>query len=375
MSRINPIGGAAYGRQPIRIGLYVLLGSVIASFALANLRMLSATERSGADRALLQLVAMCGVALLACDGLRSRNAVHVVLRTVVTLTSCVAALGLLQFAFALDIAPLYQHIPGLQLNHALALVKERVAFPRVAGTASHPIELGVVCAMVLPIALHYARHARTSVWRWGQVAVLGLAIPATVSRSGILALIVAGLVYVPVWPMRERLLALVAIPIALAPARFVVPGLLGTLKNLFARFASDPSVQARTEDYATTSAYISQHPWFGRGYGTYAPPTFPILDNQYLGQLVEVGVIGLLSLVLLGALAFGTARGIRRHSTESWERDLGQALAASVAAAFVAFATYDFFAFGMGTGLLFLLIGVIGALWRLARFESQPIHV
>jgi hypothetical protein len=43
-----------------------------------------------------------------------------------------------------------------------------------------------------------------------------------------------------------------------------------------------------------------------------------------------------------------------------------QALAAALIAGFVTFLTYDFMAFALGAGLFFVLLGCIGALWRIS---------
>jgi hypothetical protein len=47
-------------------------------------------------------------------------------------------------------------------------------------------------------------------------------------------------------------------------------------------------------------------------------------------------------------------------------RDLMQSLAAAVAAAAVSFATFDALSFGIASGLTFLVLGCVGAAWRLA---------
>ncbi len=56
----------------------------------------------------------------------------------------------------------------------------------------------------------------------------------------------------------------------------------------------------------------SEAPVFGRGYGTLLPDRYLLLDNQYLGSLVETGIVGLVLLVVFFAVGFGTACGARR---------------------------------------------------------------
>jgi hypothetical protein len=66
-------------------------------------------------------------------------------------------------------------------------------------------------------------------------------------------------------------------------------------------------------------------------------------------------------------MALSTARRARRLAVDPEMRDLAQCLAASVAAGAVAFATLDAFSFPVVSGLTFLLIGCVGAIWRLAQ--------
>ena len=70
------------------------------------------------------------------------------------------------------------------------------------------------------------------------------------------------------------------------------------------------------------------------------------------------------------------ARSARRASLDPRVRYLAQCLAAAVAACAVSFATLDAFSFSIISGLTFLILGCIGALWRLTRSESGalPLH-
>jgi len=66
------------------------------------------------------------------------------------------------------------------------------------------------------------------------------------------------------------------------------------------------------------------------------------------------------------------ARNARRLSTDPEIRDLGQTLAACVAVPTVAFATFDALSFAQAASLTFLIIGCVGAYWRLARAQPAP---
>ena len=78
----------------------------------------------------------------------------------------------LQFWISLDISPYLRELPGFSLNFDNPGIVDREAFNRVAGTAIHPIELGVVAGMLLPLAIYLAifdtdRSARVAVGAGG----------------------------------------------------------------------------------------------------------------------------------------------------------------------------------------------------------------
>jgi polysaccharide biosynthesis protein PslJ len=370
--RLVPDSGAATGLQPIRIAVGLFVTSILLAYMVGTLHPLPPDQLSGADRGLLSMMSWLGVALVAMDMLRTGESVRRLIRIVVVLVGIVAAMGLLQFATGFNLADLY-HIPGLKINYDVAVVTERSDFRRVAATASHPIEFGVVLAMALPLALHVAFNAKDRKWLWwGIVLVVGVASPMSLSRSAILGLFVAFIVLFAGWPSSRRMGVLLVLPVFVIGLRFAIPGLVGTIKSLFSSLSSDPSIQGRTDDYKVVGQFISKSPWFGRGFGTFLPHDFFILDNQYLGAIIETGYIGLAALILLFGVGFVTARGARVRLVDPEQRDLAQSLAASVLVAGIGYVTFDGLGFPMVTGLLFLLLGCIGALWRISRQLLDP---
>jgi hypothetical protein len=67
--------------------------------------------------------------------------------------------------------------------------------------------------MVLPIAINRARFAPPGkrAIRWIQVGLIGAALPLTVSRSAVLAILAGAFVLLPSWPKVERRIAYVVI--------------------------------------------------------------------------------------------------------------------------------------------------------------------
>jgi O-antigen ligase len=150
-----------------------------------------------------------------------------------------------------------------------------------------------------------------------------------------------------------------------------VPGLLGTLKSFFLVGEADTSISARTQDYELVTRFFNHSPVWGQGFATFVPSQFDFLDNQYLLTIVEAGLLGLIGLALLFFAGIAATRTIRKRASDGPTRDLAQALMTSIIVHLVTFATYDALVFRT-TGLsLFLVLGAIGALWRLTPVPDQ----
>ena len=374
--RVAPSLGLAEGRQPIRIGVFLFSIAVLLSYGLGHRYPLDVAELTSADRGLLLLASCAGIALLASDGITSRERLDAVLRALVWMATFCATLGIIAFVTHVDLASDIR-VPGLVPNTTLSADGGRSGFVRVAGTTGHPIEFGVVLSMVLPIALHYTfadRHRKLS-RRWLPVLLLVFAIPMSVSRSGVLGVAIGCLVVFVSWPRRRKLRTLCLVAVYAVVMRVLIPGLLGTIKSGFLNASSDDSIKGRTEDYKVVGQFISAHPWFGRGFFTFLPSKFFILDNAYLGLLIEIGVVGLVLFLALLVTGFGCAHGARRRSSDEVSRSLAQALVASMAVILVTFLTFDAMGYSTTAGVTFLLLGCCGALWRLQRAEYPSLEV
>ncbi len=366
-ARFVPSLGVARGFSPVRVAIGFLVVSTLASYAFSALHPLPGDQRSGADLGLLAILSFSGVALVANDMLARLETIETLLRRLVIAAAILAGLGVLQFVTGFDIAALIK-IPGLQANHTLHLIGERSNFRRVAGTASHPIEMGVVLAAILPLALHYAAYTKVHRRRWQLcTVVIGIAIPMTLSRSAILGTIVGFLFLFFTWPGTRRAFALLITPVFVVLMRLAIPGLVGTISSMFTNLGNDDSIKGRTDDYAVVGQFIQRSPWLGRGLGTFVPKDFFFLDNQYLGSIIETGYVGLAALLTFFLVPYFAARGARRHLVTLGDRDLAQSLAASALVVGVSFATFDGLGFAMVDGVIFLMVGCIGALWRVTH--------
>ncbi len=373
-ARLVPGTGLATGYQPIRIVVCVYAFVAVLTYIVAlTTRFVTYAELNNADRALIALASFAGIVLIGADGILRYDRLEVLLRRLVMLTAVLAFFGLVQFFTNFDIAA-YVKIPGLVANAALA-DEIRTGFRRIAVTASHPIEYGVFLAMVWPLGIHFALRAITTKARqlwWAAVGLISVALAMSLSRSAIMGIAAATIVIAIPWTWRRRVNAIALLALFTGAMRVMVPGLVGTLKGLFTHLTQDTSYQAREIRLPVAFRFVHERPFLGWGYGTLIPDLkykLVPMDNQLLKSTIETGLIGLVALLLLFIVGFGTARGARRRAVEPTTRDLAQALAASIVAGSIAFYTFDALYYPMVTGILSLVLGVIGALWRLPRAD------
>jgi len=358
--------GVDRGRQPVRIALLCFFLPVLTSIVAMFMRPTIGKEVTGAERGLLYCAALVGVAVFAADGIADLDRVHVLARRVVGFAAFVASLGIVQFVTGWNPAGRLS-IPGLARNLSIQN-QDRSVFLRVQSTTLHPIELGTLMGIVLPIALTYAFLTRGR-WpkrlAWAQVLLIAAVLPMALTRTGVIAALVGLVAIAADWTWKRRAEVLAAGVAFLAVMRLAVPGLLGTVFALFSDLTQDNSTIARLHRYQAAGHYLLQHLWFGRGINTLYPVTQQVWDNSYLGLVVEQGIVGLIGWALVLGILFFTARGARRRSSDPATSGLSQAMAGIVVAVGIAFYTADLGAFTILMGTVFLFAGMIGALWRL----------
>ncbi|AXT85849.1 hypothetical protein C6I20_12075 [Aeromicrobium sp. A1-2] len=359
------------GFQPLRWTFLLMVFAFLASFVMAMIRPIAGPEFNGAQLGMVLLAGWGGVLLVAHDGIPSMERLHVLVRRVVAAGGAMATLGIAQFVTG---QPLVDgiSIPGLVSNHSLFGLTEREGFTRPTGMATHPIEYGAVITMILPIALALALSdtGRSAVRRWFPVLALVISVPLSISRSTLLSAAVGCLIIAVSWPPATRRIAAAAAALLGVCVYIMVPGMLGSLLGLFTRIGGDSSALSRTGSYPIAMEFIEKSPLFGRGFSTFLP-SYRILDNQFLGLLIEVGIVGLGAFVAVILTAIICLLRTRRRQTELLSRQVAQGLAAAVAAGAASFAVFDGLSFPMSAGLYFLMLGLAGATIRLGRQETE----
>ena len=382
ISRLSPGQSGVTGRQPIRIGVYIFGASIVLSFASAFSRQIPGVEISGANRGMLEVLGLAGIALLMVDGIDTRERLDVLGRRLVYWVAVLSTLGIVQFLTgSTPLQSLYSHLPGFSSAYIPEPITSRNGLRRVQATTGSPIEFGLVLACVLPIAVHYAKQAPPGKRgrRWLCVLLVAVALPMSLARTGFVGAAIVFVVMFIGWNARERIGALSGVALFALALRAAKPGLVGTMIGLFTHAGNDPSVLHREQDLARVGFLVRQSLFFGRGFGTFIPSEFtppgqPVasLDNQYLGSLIETGLFGLACLILLLLIWLFTALGVRRRRRDPATRELALGLAASSLVLAFGLYAFDAFSFDQVSGTMFILLGMTGALWRLVQQEGNP---
>jgi O-antigen ligase len=364
-------------RSGLEFPLTLVLVAVVGSIA-ANPGRVSAVEPTVVKTTTFFLT-FFAVFYLVVSLVRTRGEADVLVKTLVGGGAVIAVLAAIEARTGLSpFRRLDIVLPFLQRDEGAGDPVARGGTLRALGPAEHPIALSAALVLLVPFAVYLVRTA-VSRWRWSlALGALVVGVLATVSRTGIVMLLAVGLVFlwlrtretVRLWPL--------LLPI-LVVTHFAAPGTLGSLKQAFlpehgligeqstTEFGCDSS--GRLADIGPTLAEVSERPFLGHGFGTRIV-TGPdanacVLDNQWLGTLFDLGLLGLIAwLALFVVVLRRFGRLARAHtSADGWL--LAAAVAASTAYG-VGMLTYDAHGFIQVTFLLFILLALgAGAARRL----------
>jgi polysaccharide biosynthesis protein PslJ len=274
-----------------------------------------------------------------------------------------------------------ERIMPLLREQPIAAVGQDGRGDRAYASAQHPISLGAALVMLIPLAFYLARRTSQRRW-WVAAALIGVGSLATYSRTSVLMLVAVLIVYVLLRPLEVKKVWPALIP-ALVAIHLMVPGTIGTLKNSF--FPSGGLVaqqqagagtrgSGRLADLGPGLSEWSHHPVFGEGFGTRVvngpSANASILDDQWLGTLLETGAVGVIAWVWLFCAAVRRLGRLakRDDSSRGW---LAVALAASISAYAAGMLTYDAFSFIQVTFILFFVLGFAAALLGLREGGSH----
>jgi polysaccharide biosynthesis protein PslJ len=320
------------------------------------------------------------VLLLTTSVIKSRAQLDTVVKALVGGGGVVAVFTLVQYQTGFNIFDQLHIIPLLdvQETHVPAGLEARGGATRVYASAQHPIALSAALVMLLPIGIYAGRRFGTRIW-WLATALIGVAAFSTVARTGSTMLLTVLVVFLALKPREVLGLWKWALPFLVA-VHFFAPGSLGSLKNAF--FPEEGIVAQQTSAHSATSSNRLadtgpalrewwERPYVGHGFGTrIADSANPknnalILDDQWLGLMIEVGLAGTIAFLWL------LIRVVRRlgRASRSDPSDNGwllAALAAAITSFGIGMITFDAFGFVQVTFLFFIMIGMAVSAVRLS---------
>ena len=253
---------------------------------------------------------------------------------------------------------------------------------RTTASAEHPIALGAMLVMLLPLSIYLFRRRGERIWL-AAAATLTMGALATGSRTAAVMLLVELLIFF--WLKRAG--DDPPAPAARAArrrraGRDARDARARSARSCSRRTVSSPSSRTpqgtgagRVADLGPSLQEWSRTPIFGQGFGTRL--TSPndktqnarILDDEWLGQLLELGAVGFLALIWLYVR---TVRRLGRLAKRDASADgwLAAALAAAIGSYALGMLTFDAFSFTQVTFLAFVLIGISGVAVHLHKERS-----
>ena len=357
----------------IIIVLYFVLQ--LAIYGVGLTRTDSAEVEASKTRALIILVANVGVALYILSRVRTIRQRNIVLGCLAIGLTFACLVGFLQAVTHIDLRFLFQP-PGFVTNidPENLVAQERLGATRVGGTSTHPIEFSVLAAVTVPLTIYFARNAARRAVRWAAALACGLALvtmPAAGSRTGVLALLVALLVYMFNFKVHQLARALVAGSAMVVSYIALFPNFAQALWGAITGARQDTSILDRIADYARVSRTFRDNPVFGLGLGGAPPDQYGLLDNEWLRAIVQGGVVGVTAMIVLaGGGIFGLAAALRRATTPV-ERDQAYMLGSMFIAMLASSYTFDLFFYQQATLIFFIVFGLLWSNFAVSLPDGQ----
>lgn len=354
---------------PLAALAFVVVASVVTnpdSVLGADLRQ-RVDVSSNVTKELLFFMSFFLIFYLTVSVVRSPDAIHAVLKTLVVGAAIVAFFALIERRTRYNV---FDHLEGWIpfLNFEGGIAESgirRGGRLRVYASAQHPIALAAMLVMVVPLAAYLWYQTRRRLWLV-LTGILAVGVFATVSRTGILMLFAVAIVALVLRPATTGRAVIALLPLLVA-VHLITPGSLGSLRGAFfpregliaeqSRFSGRASPRRLEPQFAA----IRERPAVGQGYGTRVTQgplqNARVLDNQWLATAVEIGLLGVFVWVWL-FVSFIRKAGRAARRDLSGRGALLTALASSVAAFAVGMFTYDAFSFIQVVFVLFFLLAI-----------------
>jgi O-Antigen ligase len=357
----------------LTVGVFVMLAFV--SVVLDARYLNQSLELDQAIKRLPLMISYVSLFVMAAAGIR-RTEVRAFLKYTLVLSLLCAAGVIWEYRFKYN--PFYDFsrklLPGIfSVGTADSAAVDDIGRRVVRGPAGVPLETVAMLSMALPIALVGLMHAKT----WGRRALYGFgaclllaACFATYRKSALLAPV--SVILTLAYFRRRELLKLAPLALVLVVVIHVLsPGALGsTTSQLDSNRLGVATVSDRAVDYDAVRPDVWSHLAFGRGWGTYDRTNYRTLDSEILQRIIEMGVLGLISYLLMGASVVWFARATIAGRDPTWAP-----LALIGAAAAVSFLTvstlFDVISFPHATYIFLFVAGIVAVVIEPLRPEEE----
>jgi polysaccharide biosynthesis protein PslJ len=312
--------------------------------------------------------------------------VYLITQFIVCGVAVVAFFSIVEQRTGLNIFDHVQSVfPFLQFHGSVT--SNRYGVIRALGSADHPLALGALFAMTVPLGIAIAK-ARSLAWGAPTILIM-IGLLATTSRTPVVAIMAAAVVFLWLRPRDVLPLLPLTIPLLIV-IKIAAPGSLATVKDSFfpssgpslieeqRQLAGDPTAISGRANFKLRIIEGMRTPILGQGMGTRQTGAdnplrnAPVLDNQWLGLFLDVGLLGVVGWLWL------ITRTVRRlgrvaRTRGSPEGLLAAGFAASISGFAVAMIVYDALAFVQETVVLWVLLALAATLVAVhSETEASP---
>ena len=364
-------GGSAIRNHALAAAVLGLLAGVLLSYGAAVGRGVSPAVVTYSERYVLTIVASAVVVFAIAATVNTSDGLLLVIKGLLLGGWLSATFAIIQFGTGMDLASLFR-VPGLKTGDVLLandFMREGVV--RSKGSAAHPLELAAVLTTLIPLGVGVIAAARARgerIWPWllctATLAGGGL---VTVSRSVLLGLAAALLVMAWRWSVGRMAMTLIGVVAAGALAWLLQFRALSAITSTIAlaTAAQEPSIASRKSAVQYVAANYQTHFWLGHGFGPKGPDS-TILDSEYLSKLMEGGVVGLLTYVVLLIVALMLA--LRAATTTCVANaEIAGGIAGSIAVLIVVGAILDIEGFVQYQSLAWVIIALTAVAFYVCR--------
>jgi hypothetical protein len=290
---------------------------------------------------------------------------------------CIAAIGTL-WEYRTGYNPFYELggkiVPGGLDLPTVAIEKDATGRIPVLGPTIHPLAVTQLLAMAVPFAIVgglFTTTRRRRILYLVATLILLAGVFGTQRKTGPIV-VGAGILTLVIYRPRQLFrMAPVGVLLILA-IPFVAPSAVGSLRDQLNPGAATSTLSSRDRlsDYEAIGPEVLNHPAFGRGWQTYDPERYRVLDNEYLSILVGNGWLGVGAFVLVLVAALAVCTGAIR-SNDPARAPPALAAASVVVMMAVASATFDTIAFAVVPYTLCLFLGLAAACAPVREGVSQ----